>query len=508
MSLKNNPQRKAGIALAYVSILISSVIGIAFTPYMVSKLGEIEYGLYQTLYATIGYMSLLDFGLGGTLTRFILKFQTDNDCEKVNSVISMCVKLYCFFGVVAMLIVGVLALNLESLFDRNITVENVCYARKLIILMGVSTSLSFISHALSGIQNAYEKHLVIKGVYITRQLLRVVIIAILLQFKFGALAVVTADLAVTVALLLFDIFYCKCRLGIKLLNGKWDFSLLRSLFSYSAFVFLQILVTQTNNNLDRVLLGIFSSFEVVALYGVSMQLHSLFNSVGGVISGITLPKISKVVFADSSREEITDQCSKYSRVQLYISILLLGGVILFGRDFAALWIPGYDNDAIWLLTLLIVTPQLLESVEGTVFNVMKAKNMQAIRSLILFGVMVANVILTIALIQVSPIYGPAIGTCVSFIIGNNILSNIYYHKKVGVDMIRYFKNIFKGILPAWLVSMMVGCVIILIPLCGWLGFIIKGCLYVATYGICVLAFALNDYERQLVNSVIKKLTRR
>ena len=75
-------QRKLGFILSYVSIFVSSVIGIAFTPYMIAQLGKDEYGLYQLLYAAIGYFALLDFGLGGTLTRFILKYKSENNRKK------------------------------------------------------------------------------------------------------------------------------------------------------------------------------------------------------------------------------------------------------------------------------------------------------------------------------------------------------------------------------------------------------------------------------------------
>ena len=74
---KNFNQRTIGFVLSYVSIFVSSIAGIAFTPYMILKLGDIEYGLYQLLYSAIGYVALLDFGLGSTLTRYILKYKSE-----------------------------------------------------------------------------------------------------------------------------------------------------------------------------------------------------------------------------------------------------------------------------------------------------------------------------------------------------------------------------------------------------------------------------------------------
>ncbi|MBR5246894.1 MAG: oligosaccharide flippase family protein [Clostridia bacterium] len=500
-------QRGAGFILSYLSIFISSIVGILFTPYMISSLGQIEYGLYQLLYAAIGYIALLDFGLGSTLTRFILKYRTEGDKEKVNIVITMCVKIYSLFGLVAFLIVWIVSLNLETLFQESITADNIEYARQLFLIMGVTTSISLVSHALTGVQTAHEKYIVTKGIYIARQLFRVVVMIVLLQFDIGAMAVVISDFLVTVFIVVFDIVYCKYALKVPIINGKWDNHLLKALFSFSFFVFLQIIITQVNVGIDRLVLGRYSCLEYVALYGVVSQLYSLFNSLGNVICSITLPKISQVVFADASVEETTDCCVKYSRLQFHILSPLIGGFIILGKQFASLWAPQYDARSIYIVALLTITPQILESVEGTIFNVMKAKNLQATRSLILTGVAVVHIVLSISLTQVFPLYGTAIGSCISFIIGNNILSNIYYHKKVGINMFRYFKNLFKGVLPALIISLAIGIVINFIPVGDWLGFIIKGCLYVGIYGICVLLIGLDTYEKSLVKGILKKIRR-
>ena len=500
--------RKIGFILSYVSILVSSIIGIVFTPYMIMSLGKIEYGLYQVLHSTIGYVAMLDFGLGSTLTRYILKYKASGEQEKVNSVISISIKIYCLIGLAVMLIVGGISFGLDSFFTGTVNDSNVGYAQKMFIIMGATTAMSLVSHALSGIQTASEKYIITKGAYIIKQLIRVGIIAVLLEMDVGAMAVVTADFAVISIILLFDILYCKIGLKTKFFKGKWDNSLAKSLFSFSFFVFLQIIIAETNLGLDRVLLGRFSTLEVVALYGVIMQLYSLFNSTGNVVCGVTLPRISNVVFSNADRETLTDCCVRYSRYQLHISFPLVGGFIVFGRMFVSLWAPQYDSTAVWICAMLIIFPQVLESVEGTIFHVMKAKNLQKMRSLILFAVMLGNIGMTIGLIHWNDIFGPALGTFISFVIGNTILSNIYYHKKVGVNMIRYFRGLFNGILPAWIISIAIGMGITFIPVGGWLGFIVKGFLYVLVYGLLVLAIGLNRNEKQIVVKLRKKLFKR
>ncbi len=501
-------QRKAGFVLSYVSIFVSSVIGIAFTPYMIAQLGKSEYGLYQLLYAAIGYFALLDFGLGGTLTRFILKYRAENNKPKVDSVVSMCVKIYCTMGLAVLLLTFVGSGFLETMFPASINSTNLADAKTVFIIMGATTALSFVRHALSGIQSAEEQYIVMKLLVIVQHILRMVFIIILLQCGVGAVGVVTADLIVTILLLLFDLYYCKRVMKYKLMAGRWDTPLFKGLFSFSFFVFIQIIVTQINNGIDRIILGRYGTLEMVALYGIAMQLYSLFNSLGGVVSSVTLPQISKVVFSGADVERTTECCVQYSRYQLHISALLLGGFLVLGKQFISLWTPEYHPTQVYVVVLLIVVPQILESIEGTVFNVMKAKNMQATRSLILVGVAVFHIILSALLVRVMPVYGTALGTFISFVIGNTFLSNIYYHKKVGVNMIRYFRKLFQGIFPAWVLSVLIGIPIAVIPLSGWIGFFVKGFLYMAVYILAIYMIGFNQQEKTLMRSILRKLQRK
>ena len=119
--------------------------------------------------------------------------------------------------------------------------------------------------------------------------------------------------------------------------------------------------------------------------------------------------------------------------------------------------------------------------------------------------MFIHVILSVALVNVSPVYGPALGTCISFVLGNNILSNIYYHKKVGIQMFRYFKKLFSGTLPTLVLSILIGLLLNFIPLSGWIGLFVKGALYMIIYVVIVARIGLNQTEKQLVKKITKKV---
>ena len=57
---------KYGALLSYVLIIINSLYGLVITPYILSTIGESEYGVYKTIGALTASISVLELGIGGT----------------------------------------------------------------------------------------------------------------------------------------------------------------------------------------------------------------------------------------------------------------------------------------------------------------------------------------------------------------------------------------------------------------------------------------------------------
>lgn len=502
---KLKSQRKSGFIISYIQILVSTLVGLLFTPFMISKLGGTEYGLYQLMYSTIGYLAVLDFGLGGTLTRFIIKYKSANDQKSEQSVISMCTKIYtCLALIIGLVCVGV-SFNLQLLFPATVNESNSEKAALLVIIMGLSTAISFFSHAFQGIIAAYEQYAFTKGLRVLRDVLRIGILVVLLLKGSGSISIAIVDLLFSIIIAVSDTLFCKLRLKVSLIKGDWDGKLFKALMTFSIFVFIQILVAQFNTNVDRILLGRYATLATVGLYATAMQIYNLTNSFGGIVSGVSLPQISRVVFSGVDDKSVTHSCSVFARYQTILVIPLLVGFSLFGKQFINLWVgKTYDAFECWAVAMIMLFPLALECIESPIFHVMKAKNMQATRSAILLGVTLANFFLTIYLIKTIPIYGAAIGTSISFILGNNILANIFYHKKVKVRIPQFFCETFKGLLPAGIISAVIGYFIRYISGDGWFGLIIKCGLYACVFGILIIIIGFNKDEKLIIKRYINK----
>ena len=55
-------QIRAGAVLSYVSMALSTIISLVYTPIMLERLGDSEFGVYQAVLPIISYLNLLSFG--------------------------------------------------------------------------------------------------------------------------------------------------------------------------------------------------------------------------------------------------------------------------------------------------------------------------------------------------------------------------------------------------------------------------------------------------------------
>ena len=75
-------QRRWGAVLSYVNIILTVLVGLLYTPLMLRLLGQSEYGLYSLIGSVVGYLSVLDMGLGNTLVRYTAKNRVDGTTQR------------------------------------------------------------------------------------------------------------------------------------------------------------------------------------------------------------------------------------------------------------------------------------------------------------------------------------------------------------------------------------------------------------------------------------------
>ena len=100
--MKKN-ELKSGAVLSYISLFLGTFIQILYTPMMLRLLGQSESGLYALANSVIGYLGVLDFGLGNAIIKYTAKYRALNDKEGEYNLNGMLIIVY---SIIALIVIG------------------------------------------------------------------------------------------------------------------------------------------------------------------------------------------------------------------------------------------------------------------------------------------------------------------------------------------------------------------------------------------------------------------
>lgn len=87
-------QRKLGILISYLNIVLHALIGFAYVPILLHFIGKSEYGLYQLIGSFNAYFSVMDFGLTAAVVRFYTKYKTLQDKVNMENILAITMRAY------------------------------------------------------------------------------------------------------------------------------------------------------------------------------------------------------------------------------------------------------------------------------------------------------------------------------------------------------------------------------------------------------------------------------
>ncbi|MFB3170039.1 oligosaccharide flippase family protein [Neobacillus sp. 179-C4.2 HS] len=495
-------QLKAGAILSYLSILVNIIIALLYTPIVLRLLGQSEFGLYSLIGSIAGYLSILDLGLGNAIVRYTARNRALGDRNLESKLNGMFLVLYTFIGLLTV-VIGILLYNyIESMFGATLTNIEIEKAKLMVIILIFNFAISFPLAVFGSIMQAYERFIAVKVITLVRYIILPIFSLPLLFIGYGSVSIVVITTIINILCLLYNVFYCFKHLRVKFHFGKIDYRLLLEVIGYSFFIFLNVIVDQIYWNTDQFVLGIVAGTAPVAVYAVAMQFVKLYMMFSTSISGVFLPKVSIMVANQSSSKELTDLLIKVGRIQYIIMALIISGFVLFGQPFIRLWAGKNYNDAYYIV-LLVMIPLTIPLIQNVGISILQAKNLHGFRSIVMIVVAAVKIIISIPLASHFLGIGAAFATAVPLIIGNIIIMNIYYQRKIGLNMTLFWKNILLISVPV-LISLGIGYGINYVFPSEEILFLFYKIVFFSICYIGLLWFlALNNYERQMFESTIQ-----
>jgi len=491
-------QKKAGILLSYLGTISSALINIVLIPYLISKLGPAEYGVYKIMHSFAGYLLLMDLGVGTILTRFVSLYEAKQEREKVDRCVATGFAVCILLSVIVALAGYALEGQIGPLYENTLTAGQLQLAHQLFRLLVLNVEVSLFQHFVMGYISAFEKFFVAKGLLFLQIVFRFILTVVLVSLFQSALVVALVELSFNAATLLIAIWYARSKLGMRIDFRKFDRSLISQYFLFSAAILFQSIVNQVNNSVDNMILGAMVSPEIVTMYSSGLTVYGLYVSLPEAVNQVFLPQATRD-FGERLEEDgiaLTDFVVRIGRYEAILCIAILSGFLFIGRDFVQLWI-GQENMGAWGVALLLMIPVTIPMCQNVMVTVLNARNKRLFRSVILAAVALLNIAVTIALIPRLGYIGAAVGTFLSILLGHGIMLNVYYHKAFHLRIFDMFKRVYGRSIPCGAAAYGLSCGLTFwIGGVSWAKLILKGCIFGGIYLLLIFRFFLTEKEKE------------
>ncbi len=513
-----------GVSLSYVLTLTANFLGLILAPFLLSRLGSSELGIYETIGAIAGYMAVLDFGVNSTITRYISKYRAEKREDKAQNLVAHCLILYSVLAIVVFIIGYIIWLNLPIITEIQsklqskviITQENMETARTMLLILVANIALSLPLRSFGAVMNGYEKFAIPRLLNILRVVLRFVFIIIFINLNYGIVTIAIIDTILNISMLLINMFYVMFVMKQKIALTHYDSKLIKELLIFSLPIFLTMVYDQIFWKVDQVIMSVMISLAAATVVSFVMRLVIIFMRFSTSLSEVFLPRVTKMVVEKATGDDLTDLMIKVGRIQFLVLGVILSGYLLFGQNLLQNWIGGRDayTDAnlynMYLIGVIILIPLTLPLIQNTGISILVAKNKHKFRSVIYFIIAVLNIGLTIFLVDQIGIIGASIATSIALIIGNGIIINIYYSRVIGLKIGRFFKDCVLKMLMPIVISSGFGYLVLrfIATQNSWWNLILCCFAYLFIYAIIMWLLGMNTYEKDMVRKVVRKVTRR
>ena len=500
-------QLKAGAFLSYVSIALNNIIGLLYTPFMLRMMGQSEYGLYSLVASVVAYLTILDLGFGNAIVRYTAKFRAEGKIREQYEMFGMFFLLYIGIGILSLLVGLVLYFNIDYLFDATMNEGELYKIRIMMLLMIFNLAFTFPMSIWGAIITAYENFVFQKLVGIVRVILNPLVMIMMLLMGYRAIGMVVVTTIFNVVTLLINYLYCKRELKIQVRFGHFRWGFFKEVSVYSFWIFLNAIMDRIYWSTGQFVLGVFKGAATVAVYAVAIQLQAIYMGFSTAISGVFLPKVTAMVTKENNEKAISDLFIRTGRIQYIIMAFILTGFIVFGKSFICLWAGAEYEDA-YRIALCFFIPLTVPLIQNLGITILQARNQMKFRSTLYVVIAVASLCISVPLAKLYGGIGCAVGTALALIVGQIFVMNIYYHRIIHIDILKFWKEIGKMSLIPLVIGLLFYCLFRVYEINTVWMFVVSILVFLLVYIPLFWFSGMNSYEKELFIFPVRRIANR
>jgi O-antigen/teichoic acid export membrane protein len=475
-------------------------VGFFLAPYIVHHLGNVAYGVWVLAISSINYLSILDLGMASSVVRFVSKGYATQDHDLASESLSAVLWVRLQIGALILVLSGGLAAVFPLVF--KVPPALATDAREAILVIGITTTISMSFGVFSSTLSALNRYDLRSYVTLTQLAIRVISVVAVLRSGHGIVAIAFCELFAAIignGLLTYAARKTYPELKLKLTKPRGD--ILRKIWSYSVYAFVQTIAVQLVYQSDNLVVGAFITAAAVTFYSIGNSLCRYTQQLVGAMT-MTFTPAASMYEAEGHTANLRALYYNGTRATMAVSLPIVITLIIRGGSFIGVWMgPQYSKSsgtvlAILASALLFSLPNLPAG--AIAYGVEKHKTLAKWA----MGEAIANLTLSIVLARKFGIYGVAIGTLIPNIVVQLVLWPRYVARLVDVSCIQVFRDVWG---PVFLCAVPFAAasyaVDILLPAHNMITFILQTLALLPIFGVAVGIMFRDNIKRQILPKV-------
>ncbi len=430
-----------GSISSQVFMIVNMLLGIVLTPLILKFLNKEEFGLSTVIFQLVGYINMLDFGLGNAMSRQLAAHRGDDEESKmmVNRIMSTCFFTYSVIGAFVILAGVSFSLFMPDFFHTQGNLSEV--AIYITLSLSISVGIQFPLQAFFGIYYAHQRQMLSNSVGFVVTFLNTILPVVFLYFNHGLWSFVYTNIFCSLVGISTIIFlnkkyypYMKIRLGF------FDKPMLTSMFHYGFFLFLNGIAYQIVMFTDRFFIGSLVSLSAVTLFSLTAKAPEFGRELIFRITGNAFPALVEI----NSREgenKLKDVHQKLLLVTACSFTIAFWLILILNFWFLKLWVGEefFAGQFVALLALALMIQHTLIRVSAVCLMGAGIVKGFSLVSLIEAGI---NIALTLWLGKLMGIAGILLATIIA-----GACTGLWYvpytaMKFMNIRLVEYLKTIF------------------------------------------------------------------
>jgi O-antigen/teichoic acid export membrane protein len=430
----------------FVARFTTAAVWFVLTPFVLAHVEPSGYALWVLMGAVASYGYLLDFGVGSAVVKYVAEHTARGERDPARTLITTARVLAVALAVLTALLALAVAHILPALLTAPAAQQQL--AIRLVLLTGidVAIAIAYIPHV--SVLRGLQRYDLANGVAIAASLVQGVATVGVLLAGWGVLGMIAINIPTTIASgLAFSAMARRVAPDLMAGSHVMTWTAIRRITSFSTSGFAIDMAARLQTKTDEWVIALFMPVTAVTPYALARRL--------GEVTALAAVQCLKVVMPVASELDAGKDAEKLghlyitgSRLALAFAAPVTAVLMVIGGPVLALWVgPQYGNEG--ALVAVLAAASLLATSQAPATQVLLGIARHRVVAISAVSSGIANVLLSILLLQWFGLLGVAFGTLIPTAVTSLAVTIPFANRTLGVSTSKAIRKIWvPGLLPA------------------------------------------------------------